>query len=87
MSKSKAIISTHVGTEGIDVVNGESALLADDPQAFADHVENVLTDGAFARRLGTAARKLAVDRYGWPALVAGLERFYDRILSEPTPDA
>jgi polysaccharide biosynthesis protein PslH len=87
MSKSKAIISTHVGTEGIDVVDGESALLADDPQAFANHVENVLSDATLARRLGVAARKLAVDRYGWPALVAGLERFYDRILSEPTPGA
>ena len=87
MAKAKPIVSTHVGTEGIDVVNGESALLADDPQTFADHVERVLTDAAFAQQLGAAARKLAIERYGWPALVAGLERFYEQILSEPTRGA
>lgn len=83
MSKAKPIISTRVGAEGIDVVNGESALLADDPQAFADHVESVLADAALAKRLGAAARKLAEERYSWPALVAGLERFYEQLLSAP----
>jgi len=86
MSKAKPIISTRIGAEGIDVVDGESALLADDPRRFADHVESVLADAALAKRLGAAARQLAEARYSWPALVAGLERFYDRLLSEsPTP--
>lgn len=84
MSKAKPIISTRVGAEGIDVVNGESALLSDDPQGFAAHVESVLSDAALALRLGAAARKLAEDRYSWPALVAGLERFYAQLLSAPT---
>ena len=30
MAKGKAIVSTRLGAEGIDVVHGESALLADD---------------------------------------------------------
>jgi glycosyltransferase involved in cell wall biosynthesis len=85
MSKAKPIISTRVGAEGIDVVQGESALLADDPQTFAAQVESVLADAALAKRLGSAARKLAEDRYSWPALVAGLERFYSELLSAPTP--
>jgi polysaccharide biosynthesis protein PslH len=83
MAKAKAIVSTRVGAEGIDVVNGKSALLADDPQGFADSVENVLADRALAKRLGAAARELAESRYGWPALVLDLERFYDRLLSTP----
>lgn len=83
MSKAKPIISTRVGAEGIDVVNGESALLADDPQGFADAVESVLADAGLAQRLGAAARKLAEARYGWPALVAGLENFYTQLLSAP----
>lgn len=87
MSKAKPIVSTSVGAEGIDVVDGESALLADDPAGFAAHVESVLADGALARRLGAAARKLAEDRYGWPSLVAGIERFYEQVLSAPTREA
>jgi polysaccharide biosynthesis protein PslH len=81
MSKAKPIVSTRVGAEGIDVVDGESALLADDPQAFADRVEQVLADTALAKRLGAAARRLAVDHYSWPALVSRLERVYEQALS------
>jgi glycosyltransferase involved in cell wall biosynthesis len=87
MSKAKPIISTKVGAEGIDVVDGESALLADDPAGFAAHVESVLADAPLQRRLGAAARKLAEDRYGWPSLVAGLERFYEQVLRAPTRGA
>jgi glycosyltransferase involved in cell wall biosynthesis len=83
MSKAKPIISTRVGAEGIDVVDGQSALLADDPQSFAAHVESVLADPALAQSLGNAARKLAEDRYSWPALVSGLERFYEQLLTAP----
>ncbi len=81
MAKAKAVVSTRIGAEGIDVVDGESALLADDPEVFAAHVESVLADADLAKRLGASARKLAVDRYSWPALVSGLERFYEQLLA------
>jgi polysaccharide biosynthesis protein PslH len=83
MAKAKAIVSTRVGAEGIDVIHGESALLADDPQGFATHVESVLADRELAKRLGAVARRLAEDRYSWPALVQGLERFYQQLLAAP----
>jgi glycosyltransferase involved in cell wall biosynthesis len=83
MAKGKAVISTRIGAEGIDVVDGESALLSDEPRGFANHVENVLADAALADRLGKAARKLAVDRYSWAALTANLERFYDELARTP----
>jgi polysaccharide biosynthesis protein PslH len=87
MSKAKPIISTRVGAEGIDVVNGESALLADDPAGFAAHVESVLADAALAKRLGSAARRLAENSYSWPALVTNLEGFYQQLLSAPPTGA
>jgi polysaccharide biosynthesis protein PslH len=83
MSKAKAIISTNIGAEGIDVVHGEHALLADEPQDFANQVERVLSDRELAARLGSSARDLAVSRYSWPALVRGLEGFYDQLLTNP----
>lgn len=83
MSKQKAIISTRIGAEGIDVRHGEHALLADDPQGFADEVERVLAEPELGVRLGTNARRLAEDRYSWPGLVRGLERFYDELLAAP----
>ncbi len=83
MAKAKAIVSTKIGAEGIDVVHGEHALLADEPQDFAEQVERVLSDSALRTRLGNAARDLAVGRYSWPALVNSLEGFYDQLLRQP----
>jgi glycosyltransferase involved in cell wall biosynthesis len=83
MAKAKAIVSTKIGAEGIDVRHQEHALLADEPQAFADEVERVLSDAALRQRLGAAARQLAVDRYSWPALVSDLEGFYEQLLQKP----
>lgn len=81
MAKAKPIVSTRIGAEGIDVVHEQHALLADDPQGFADQVERVLADAALGARLGQAARGLAEASYGWPALVERLEGFYERLLA------
>jgi glycosyltransferase involved in cell wall biosynthesis len=83
MAKGKAIVSTRIGAEGIDVRHDQHALLADDPQGFAEQVERVLSDAALAKRLGSAARQLAVDRYSWPALVGHLQKFYEQLLAAP----
>lgn len=83
MAKGKAIVSTRIGAEGIDVIDGRHALLADEPQAFADQVERVLASRELAASLGRAARQLAVEHYSWPAVVSRLERFYEELLSQP----
>ncbi len=80
MAKGKAIVSTRVGAEGIDVVDGEHVLLADEPQDFADAVERVLADRPLAAQLGADARRLAEERYSWKSVGGGLERFYRDLL-------
>jgi glycosyltransferase involved in cell wall biosynthesis len=65
LAMGKAIVSTSLGWEGIDVRSGEHLLTADDPASFADAVVRLLDDGHEARRLGQAARALAVDHYSW----------------------
>jgi glycosyltransferase involved in cell wall biosynthesis len=79
MAKSKAIVSTSIGAEGIDVKHDRDALLADSPAAFADQVVRVLGDPELARRLGEQARILAEERYAWTAVVGKLVQFYDQL--------
>lgn len=79
MAKSKAIVSTRVGAEGLEVVDREHLLLADSPQEFADRVLELLDDQALGKRIGAAARELAVSRYSWSAIVEILEGFYQRV--------
>ena len=81
MAMGKAIVSTTIGAEGIDVTAEEDILLADEPGAFADQVGRALDDAALRRRLGVAARRLVERRYSWAASVEKLEGFYRRLLA------
>jgi glycosyltransferase involved in cell wall biosynthesis len=72
LAMGKAIVSTSLGWEGIDVRSGEHLLTADDPESFADAIVRLLEDGHEARRLGQAARALAVDHYSWDRAGASL---------------
>jgi glycosyltransferase involved in cell wall biosynthesis len=81
LSMAKAVVSTSVGCEGIDVVHGQHLLVADHPQAFADAVLNVGSDAGLAGRLGRQGRALVEQKYKWESVVSRLEDFYRRLLS------
>ena len=83
MAMGKAVVSTSQGAEGLEVAHGRELLIADEPAAFASELCRVLEDAALARGLGAAARRLVEDRYGWPAAVATLERFYQQLAATP----
>jgi glycosyltransferase involved in cell wall biosynthesis len=67
MAAGKAVVSTTVGAEGLDVHHGEDILLADDPSAFAASVTMLLQDAETRGRYERAAAALAA-RYDWPAI-------------------
>ena len=79
MAKSKAIVSTSIGAEGIDVTHDLDVLIADEPQALGDQIVRVLKDPQLATRLGLRARELAERRYAWEAIVGHLEQFYHEV--------
>ena len=74
MAMNKAVVSTSVGAEGLPVRPGENILLADAPQDFADSVVSLLRDPNQRRRLGTAARALVQESYGWPRVAENFAR-------------
>jgi glycosyltransferase involved in cell wall biosynthesis len=80
MAMGKAIVSTSLGTEGIEAVPGRDILVEDQPAAFADTVHRLLAEPALAARIGQSARQLAVDRYSWSEAAGALEGFYRQIL-------
>jgi glycosyltransferase involved in cell wall biosynthesis len=80
MAMGKAIVSTTLGAEGIEAVPGRDLLIEDEPAAFADAVNRLLSEPGLAARIGQSARQLAVDRYGWGGAARTLEGFYRRIL-------
>jgi glycosyltransferase involved in cell wall biosynthesis len=68
-------VSTTLGAEGIDVVDGTHLLIADTPQLFADRVVALLQDAALGERLRLPGRQLAVERYSWRAVGRSLGRY------------
>jgi len=67
MATAKAVVSTTVGAEGLDVHHGRDIILADDAGAFSQSVIMLLRDRDLRRRYETAAAETAA-RYDWPAV-------------------
>ncbi|HET7217821.1 MAG TPA: glycosyltransferase [Vicinamibacterales bacterium] len=77
MATGKAMVSTSIGCEGIDVQDGEHLLTADTPQAFADATAALLRDRNRRLALGRAARSLVERTYAWPVIARQLFGAYE----------
>jgi len=80
MALGKAIVTTHIGAEGIELEPGRDAAFADDADSFAHAVLRLLEQPAEVERLGVAARKAAEARYGWAAIGRAMLPAYTRLL-------
>lgn len=67
MATGKAVVSTSVGAEGLDVHHGRDIILADDAKSFAQAVIMLLRDRELRHRYEKAAAETAA-RYDWPAI-------------------
>jgi glycosyltransferase involved in cell wall biosynthesis len=78
MGMERAVVSTTIGAEGLDVVDGEHVLLADDPQSFADAVIALLRAPERAEQIGRQAASHVRAHFGWAAVA---EQFADRCVA------
>jgi glycosyltransferase involved in cell wall biosynthesis len=76
----KAVVSTSVGCEGLDVVDGENILVRDDPAAFAEAVLEVVRNDRLRARLESQARRTAVETYSWDVVGRSIRGAYDALL-------
>ncbi len=79
LAMGKAVVSTTLGCEGLDVAHGEHVLVADDATGFAAAIARLLADPSEGARLGTAGRRLVVQKYSWNIATRSLEALYDMI--------
>jgi glycosyltransferase involved in cell wall biosynthesis len=80
LAMEKAVVSTSLGCEGIDVTHERHLLIADGPQAFADSVLRLSSDRELAARLAHQGRVLVERQYTWEIVVDRLEGFYGQLL-------
>jgi glycosyltransferase involved in cell wall biosynthesis len=73
MAMQKATVATLLSIEGLDVIDNEEVLLADDPRVFADKVLYLLAHPEDALRLGLNGLKRVQEQYSWAAMGKALE--------------
>ncbi|NLE45714.1 MAG: glycosyltransferase [Chloroflexi bacterium] len=80
MALGTPVVSTSKGAEGLEVIDGESILLADEPAEFAGAVVRLLGDESLRARLACSGRSLVQERYGWDRIGDRLDTFLQRVV-------
>lgn len=81
MAMGKAIVSTSIGCEGLEVTKDKNILICDDPSDFAKKTADLLNDRKKREELGKAARSLVESKYSWETIGKKLQQTYKQAIS------
>jgi glycosyltransferase involved in cell wall biosynthesis len=79
MALGTPVVATSKGAEGLDAVDGQDILIADDPTAFADKLIALMRSPELRARLAAGGRRLVESRYDWRAVGRELRAIVDSI--------
>lgn len=79
----KAVVSTSIGCEGLDAIDGENILVRDNPAEMAQAITDVLRDSVLRERLERGARETAERTYAWPVIGESMKRTYRQARRQP----
>lgn len=73
LAAGKAVVSTSVGAEGLELTPDEHIQVADSPSQFAQRTIALISSQEERRRLGENGRRLVSEQYGWDGIASKLE--------------
>lgn len=73
----KAVISTSIGAEGLELANGKEVLIADSAEEFIRLVLRLLADKGLRKELGQNGRRAVEEKYGWDRIGQKLAQTYN----------
>jgi len=79
LSMRKAVVSTSIGCEGLDVEDNKNILIKDEPEEFAGAVLNLLKNETLRASLGNNGRKLVEEKYEWSAVFKNLDDILEAV--------
>jgi glycosyltransferase involved in cell wall biosynthesis len=82
MALGRPVVSTTIGCEGLDVVDGEHLLIADNPAQFAEKTVRLLTDRQLYQHISTRGRELVETCYDWDKIAGRLMGVYTEMLAQ-----
>jgi len=83
MATGKAVVSTTIGAEGLEVQDGKDIFLVDSPEAFAKRVVDVLRNSALRGRIGKAAAVTA-SKHDWSCVAPLFEKVLSEVADSPS---
>ncbi|GAP13464.1 glycosyltransferase [Longilinea arvoryzae] len=82
LAMGKAIVSTTIGAEGLNVTHGENIWLADQPEDFAAAALRLMADPQTRERLGANGRALVELAYDWNILAGRMNAWFEQVVRE-----
>jgi glycosyltransferase involved in cell wall biosynthesis len=77
----KAVVSTSIGCEGLDFIDGQNILVRDDPATFSAAVVEILENRELRVRLQEGGRRVAMKKYSWDTIGATLRGAYRALMA------
>ncbi len=85
MAMGKAVVSTSIGAEGLEVQAGRDLVMADEPESFAESLIELLHDSSLRRQYELAASGLAA-RYDWSEIARQFSAVLNEVVTEFAAD-
>jgi glycosyltransferase involved in cell wall biosynthesis len=82
MAMGLPVVSTPIGCEGLEAVEGESISLAKTPAEFREKVRRLVQDPGFRSRLARGGRKLVEQQYSRGAVIEKLAALFRAVEAE-----
>jgi glycosyltransferase involved in cell wall biosynthesis len=81
MALGRPVVSTSIGCEGLDVVNGLHLLIADNAAQFAEKIMCLMTDKELYQRIVKEARQFVEGKHDWDIIAGQLLGVYSELTS------
>ena len=82
MAMGKAVVTTSIGCEGLEVTDGRDIIIADTPELFAGWVLDVMKNPEMQQAIGVSARATVERLYTWKRLGELQEMVYQEAKAE-----
>lgn len=82
LSMQKPVVSTRIGCEGIDVVDGQHLLVRDTPDAFAEATLKLFSNEELRQKLIDNGYKLVKNRYDWSVIGRSIEEAFQQLTAK-----
>lgn len=85
MALQRLIVTTKLGSEGIDVSNGQELIQAETAEDFVTAILDALADPARLAQMGRQAKDFVTDHYDHQSVAAKLLAKYQHLVDHPYP--